>query len=178
MIFFAMPADGSDGAAFDEVRWTTLVALHAPFLRRFIGRLTGFGEHVDDVVQEAFVAAFRRQNDLPDDEVLLRAWLFRAAKNQLLHHQRSHARRTRKHGALAAPAPTSTSQPPAHAGAVQLVRRATLSLPEALREVFVLVDLEGLTVVHAATILDVNENTLRSRLKTARARFAEAVEAP
>lgn len=178
MIFLAMPADGGDGASvFDEARWTAMVAAHAPFLRRAIGRLSGFGDHVDDVVQEAFVAAFRRARDLPADELLLRAWLFRAAKHQLLHHQRSFARRARKHDALSSAAPTSTSQPTEQNEAVRLVRTATLALPDDLRDAFVLVELEGLSVVDVATILTINENTLRSRLKKARAQFAASITA-
>jgi len=174
-----MAGDGGDAPmVFDEGRWSALVKQHAPFLRRAIGRLAGFGEQVDDVVQEAFVSAFRRARDLPDDELLLRAWLFRAAKHHLQHHQRTHARQTRKVAALSATAPSSSS-PVAldeQQRAAKLVREATLRLPEAQREVFVLVELEGLSVVAAATVLDVNENTLHSRLKAARKAFATAIK--
>lgn len=173
-----MAGDGGHAPiVFDEARWSALVKQHAPFLRRAIGRLAGFGEQVDDVVQEAFVSAFRRARDLPDDELLLRAWLFRAAKHHLQHHQRTHARQTRKVAALSATAPSSSS--PAldeQQRAATLVREATLRLPEAQREVFVLVELEGLSVVAAATVLDVNENTLHSRLKAARQAFATAIK--
>jgi RNA polymerase sigma-70 factor (ECF subfamily) len=176
-----MAGDGDAPSVFDEARWAAIVRAHAPFLRRAIGRLVGFGEHVDDVVQEAFVSAFRRAHDLPHDDLLLRAWLFRAAKHHLQHDQRRHARVLRKVAALSAVAPSSSSPVVLNEQqqAAQQVRAATLRLPEAQRDVFVLVELEGLSVVAAATVLDVNENTLRSRLQAARTAFAAAIkEAP
>ncbi|HEY4219888.1 MAG TPA: sigma factor, partial [Myxococcota bacterium] len=69
----AAVAFAADGVAFDEAHWALLVRAHAPFLRRAMARLAGAG--TDDVVQEAFVSAFRRRGELPSDDGKLRGWL-------------------------------------------------------------------------------------------------------
>lgn len=175
MILGALPDRvESVGAAFDEARWAALVREHGPFLRRSIARLSGVGPHVDDIVQEAFVTAFRKQRALPSGN-MLRAWLFRAAKNHLQHQRRTIARELRKRDAIAV---IDTSQAPVERNedrerAAHLTR-AVLALPLEMREAFVLVQLEGLTAVEAAVVAGVVENTLRTRLRRGRERvFAE-----
>jgi RNA polymerase sigma-70 factor (ECF subfamily) len=161
---------GARSAPFDEARWAVLVRMHGAFLQRAIARLGGTGPHVDDIVQEAFISAFRRSADLPLDDNMLRAWLFRAAKNHLLHHRRTLARELRKAEAVVIDnvAPIDSFSERERAA---LVRKATLALPLELREAFVLVDLEGLSAIDAAGVAGVPENTLRSRLRRARTRF-------
>lgn len=170
-------------ASFDRVRWASLVARHGGFLERAVARLTGTKALVDDVVQEAFISAFRRQADLPGDEPKLRAWLYRAARNHLMHAHRSAMREQRRVDAW------ERSGVPGSAGVAgpediltdrrrtERLRAAMCQLPMEMREAFALVELEGISAVDAAPLIGVSENTLRSRLRRARERLVKSVAA-
>ena len=180
MLLIALAAQAeAAGEPLDEARWRALFKAHGPFLRSSVARLTGLGSHVDDIVQEAFVTAYRKRDDLPTGEHKMRAWLYRTARNHWLHHQRGTARRL---GALdrAALEPAGSSPDPTENleadDAVRLVQFGLNRIPEDAREVFVLVELEGLSSVDAAEILELNENTLRARLRRGRGVFREAIE--
>jgi RNA polymerase sigma-70 factor (ECF subfamily) len=175
----AMLADADAVAAIDGAAFTALVQRYAPFLRRSVARLSGHGPWVDDVVQEAFVSAWRRRAALPTDDGRLRGWLFRAAKNHLAHHRRALARQKKKAAALTAAVvdqagPLDPGDHLDHDGQREqrrkaaLLQQAVLRLPDEQREVFVLAVLEGLSVVDASVVLAVNESTLRTRLSRAR----------
>ena len=159
------------GETLDERRWRSLVQQHAPFLRRSLARLAGVGPHVDDLVQESFVTAYRRRADLPADAEMMRAWLYRTAKNHWLHHQRETGRRLTRHEAAAAEpvAPPRSVEDRLNAAAeAALLRAALADLDLPMREAIVLVDLEGLKASEAAVLLKLGEDTLRSRLRRGR----------
>lgn len=61
------------------------------------------------------------------------------------------------------------------AAAAQLVHRALEALPEAQRDVFVLHELDGLSMPEIADLTEVPLNTLYSRLRLGRARFTAEV---
>ncbi|MET0589611.1 MAG: sigma-70 family RNA polymerase sigma factor [Naasia sp.] len=58
----------------DEVAFTVIVRRHGPYLRAFATRLLRSNSDADDVVQEAFIQAWRRLPDL-QDPAALRSWL-------------------------------------------------------------------------------------------------------
>lgn len=173
-------AAAREGVAFDEARWRAMFAAHGDFLRRCVARMVGPGEHVDDVVQDTFVTAFKKRDHLPEGEGALRGWLYRTAMNHAKHDRRSLARDLKKADRVKAePAPASHD---AHvvveaSERVALVRAAVASLPEKMREAFILVELEQQTAPAAAALLEVPEDTVRSRVRAARARFREFIEA-
>lgn len=178
MLMLALAAEAHRaGEALDEARWRALVQEHGPFLRRAVARLGARPAAVDDVVQEAFVSAFRRRDDLPSDPGRMRAWLYRAARHHLLHERRGTARRlTRQEAVAAEPAPEGRTpeEQVAAASSVALVHRVLDDLPLDLREAVVLVELEGMSAVDAAALLEIGENTFRSRLRRGRERFLAA----
>ena len=67
---------------------------HGRFLARSILRLTGDGPHVEDILQETFIVAHRKQASF-ESRSSLRTWLYGIASNLCLHHRRSP--RTRAH---------------------------------------------------------------------------------
>lgn len=161
---------------FDRLRWGALVRIHGPFLQRSVARLTGENAVVDDVVQEAFITAFKRQTDLPDEEVKLRAWLYRAARNHLMHAHRGALRERRKRDDAERSdvrAPEAPDEQLADRERADRLRRALLMLHVDMREAFILVEMEALSAVEAAALLAVPENTLRSRLRRAREHLVE-----
>ena len=176
------------GAAYDRAWWAELVAAHGSFLERSVTRLTGTRALVDDVVQEAFISAFRRQADLPNDPHKMRAWLYRAARHHLMHAHRSALReqrrvdaweRARNMGSAGAtphdaPAPDDLLVERAR---TERLRTAMRALPFDMREAFALIELEGMSAVDAAVVVGVPENTLRSRVRRARERLVAMLAA-
>ena len=147
-----------------------LFATHAPFLLRVVERLTGPGPHVEDLVQEVFIVAHRRRHELREGPEL-RGWLYRVTTNGARQHRRSLWRRFRLARAVAVeplPGPTQPEQLAAQRERGAAVRAAVLSLPFDKREVFVLVEFEGLDTRTVAALLSIPEGTVSSRLFAAR----------
>jgi RNA polymerase sigma-70 factor (ECF subfamily) len=159
------PAAVDAGALFRE---------HGAFLYRVVQRMTGAGPHVDDIIQHVFLTAHTNRARLPEP-ALHRAWLTRVALNHLQHHRRGFARITRLlEGLKAQPITAATVDP--HGAAedsqqAQWIRACTARLPEKLRAVFILHELEDVDVADIAAMLDIPPNTARSRLRLARESF-------
>ncbi len=149
---------------------------HAAFIGRAIRRLTGDGPHVDDILQETFIVAWRKQATLdPAREV--RAWLYAVASRLCKRHTRSARRASLLRLRFGAePAPHQPAQPDR-----QLLReqrtaallRGLQRLPYKQREVFVLYELEELPGEEIARLLGVPLGTVWTRLHHARKRYAQ-----
>lgn len=141
----------------------------------FVWRLTrslGVAPHeVDDVVHDVFLVVRRRLPERRTD-VPLRAWLARITHNVVLHHHRARARLERRLQRIEPPVAVRT---PAELHddeeAAALVQAFLDRLEERKREVFVLVEIEGMTLAEVSRILDVKRPTVFSRLKAARDAF-------
>lgn len=151
---------------------------HAPFLLRTVQRLSGAGPHVEDIVQEVFLVAHRRRQEIQGGDDV-RGWLYRVAQNLVRHHGRAIARQRRlqskyleQHREPAMADAADATQ--ARRDQADLVHRCVATLPLKLREVFVLYELEALSAVEIARLIGIPENTARSRLRLARERFRSA----
>lgn len=129
-----------------------------------------------DLVGETFLQAWRRVDDLPADAVPARMWLYTVARHVLANHHRSTRRRgalTQRLREIVAAAPVA----PDPAEAVE-VRDAVRRLPEAHRELVMLVHWDGLTLAEAATVLGLNASTARGRYAAARSALETALRDP
>jgi RNA polymerase sigma factor (sigma-70 family) len=129
-------------------------------------------ETAKDAVAEAFLAAWRRFDELPDDPF---PWLIGATRRTLANQRRSAARQAR----LAERLEYEQPQPPepAFAGVIEdePVRAALRKLSVGDREVLALVAWEGMTPSQAARSLGCSAVALRVRLHRARRRFEQAL---
>ena len=149
---------------------------HAAYLVRVCIRLTGSRAAAEDIVQEVFITAHRRRDDLlPDSN--LRTWLYRVAVNLIRHHHRSSGRYNRfvdrykmHEGRRERPGPDIDVERRERA---QLVQDCVLRLSDKQREVFVLYELEGMPGQDIADVLGVKLNTVWSRLRLARSSFRQ-----
>ncbi len=171
----AEPASGVDfGEVYDA---------HAPFVWRAVARLGVADGAVEDVVQEVFLVVHRR---LPEFEARsdLRTWIFGIAIHVTRRHRRTLARR--RLAGSAEHADIETAMLPEHperapdallarTEAIELLALLLDELDDELREVFVLSDIEDMTVREIAEIVGANPNTVSSRLRTARRAFEQAV---
>jgi RNA polymerase sigma-70 factor (ECF subfamily) len=151
-------------AVFDanhDFVWRALVHLGVP------------SASVDDALQEVFLVVHRRLDEV-DPESPLRGWLWGVARHVASNVRRTGAREGRKRAALAE-APIAASGADAAMANRELVLAALARLDEPMREVLVLSDVEGFSAPELGVALGVSPNTISSRLRIARERFAAAV---
>jgi RNA polymerase sigma-70 factor (ECF subfamily) len=162
-------------AAFEE-----LYDDHAQFVYRTLVALGVPLEHADDALQETFLVVHRRLHEF-EGRSAVRTWLFAIARRV--------ARSTRRRAALRMLRGSSVtelehvadrgSRTPfdqmAHAEDVKLLYRALSSLDEKRRSIFILVELEQMTLAQAAEALSLNPKTAHYQLRTARDRVQRAL---
>ena len=118
---------------------------------------------VDDVVAEALTIAWRRLDDVPQDEPL--PWLYGVAYKTIGNHLRGRRRRLRLAQRIAAePAPAESSSEPA-------VIEALSKLSKADQEVLRLAAWEDLAPAQIAVVLGCSANAAALRFSRARARL-------
>lgn len=159
--------------ATDE-RITRLFQEHFDMVWRTIRRLGVSPDAIDDAAQEVFIVASRRLGEIePSKE---KSFLYGTTIRVASTARRAHGRRLR----VAEEAPALTDSPRPDELLDQKRARAMLddivaALPDDLRTVFVLFELEGLTMQEIAGCLEVPGGTVASRLRRAREIFEAAV---
>jgi len=160
-----------------------VVLIHLDALHHVALRLTRNRAEAEDIVQEAFVRAFRSFHRF-NPGTNCRAWLFTILRNVFLNRLRSQGREVPEaemSGLDQAEAMVDT-----HVGAnpeerfLQTVLhgdvdRALMTLPLAFRETVLLVDIEGLTYREVAEIVGCPIGTVMSRLSRGRALLRRAL---
>ena len=152
-------------------RFEHLLARHHRMLRRAAAGVLVDTQRLDDVLQEAYIKAFRSLPTAFANEAHEATWLHRIVYRTCLDELRSRKRRRDtaelRHDTLEAPADD-------HAGLA--VARALHLLTPADREVLLLVDLLGYDYETAGGVLQVPRGTVASRLNKARAAFRRTLD--
>lgn len=160
-----------------EPAFAAMFRTHHDFVWRILRRFGVPEPALDDKVQDVFLVVYRRWSDL-DPATPPRSWLYGIARRVAADQHRGERRRERRLAAVPEPAP----QPPpdahlAEGEAAIFLESFLATLDEDKRAVFVLADLEGLTAPEIAAAVGANLNTVYSRLRLARQRFAAAIAA-
>jgi RNA polymerase sigma-70 factor, ECF subfamily len=132
-------------------------------------------EDAEDVAQEAFVRAHQRFGQIRD-RGRLRSWLVRLTWRLAIDRQRSDRRRALRETAHLREQPTTSA--PADVLAAERARQlwqAIDSLPEKLRVVVVLANMDGHDLNDVAKLLSLPVGTVKSRMFQARALLREAL---
>jgi RNA polymerase sigma-70 factor (ECF subfamily) len=170
----------------DRQAFTEMVQTYSPQVYRLGLRMLGNQQEAEDVLQETFLNAFRA---LPGFEgrSSLSTWLYRIAANQALMKLR------RKNPAL-----VSIDEPLSDESSAELPRQLEdwCCLPEedfmtaeaqeqldlaidklspALRAVFALRDLHGMSIADTAEVLGISESAVKTRLLRARLQLRESL---
>jgi RNA polymerase sigma-70 factor (ECF subfamily) len=132
-------------------------------------------QDAEDVAQEAFAKAHRSFRQLRDRE-RFRAWLVRTAWRLALDRRRGDKRRAARETVAVEPDPPTTDQVVADRARAAHLWNAIDSLPEKLRVAIVLSGIEGHDTREVASLLDIPEGTVRSRLFLARKALAEKLQ--
>lgn len=136
-------------------------------------------EDIDDVVQEVFLVIHSKLHTLRDPAAL-RSWIYGVTRRTVSSYRRAgktrldHTSVLPDDRVLAAPGPSPHDLSEQNADRVLLERLLT-GLSEAKREVFILAELEELTMPEIAAALELPLNTAYSRLRLARADFEAAL---
>lgn len=170
--------------AGDRAAFSQLVELYSGRLYRLALKLLQNPQDAEDVLQETFIKAFRYLKNF-DGRSSVSTWLYRIATNEALMQLR------RKHPEMVSieePVENGeTEQEP-----LQIVdwcclpekellssetRRkldeAVMQLPETLKTVFLLRDIEDLSTAETADVLGLTETAVKTRLSRARLRLRE-----
>lgn len=173
--FAASPGEGvpanAAGAAVTH-DFDSLYTDHFNFVWRSLRRLGVHPSWVEDAAQDTFLVVHRRLADLRPD-ASAKAFLFGIA----LRVARDYRRRAQRKQASSLDVEreiSHTAGPHERAARAEAVRKLEgflNSLDEDRRAVFVLSELEGMTAPEISSALGANQNTVYSRLRSARERF-------
>jgi len=132
-------------------------------------------QDAEEVAQEAFVKAYRRFAQLRDRD-RFRAWLVRMTWRLAIDRQRNDRRRAaRERHHEIAPVPTASDEVLARERADRLWC-AIDALPDKLRVVIVLANIEEHDIAAVARLLGLPPGTIKSRLFLARQRLKEQLQ--
>ena len=160
----------------DQDQFRALFDSHAAFVWRVLARHGVARGELEDGCQEVFLVLYRRATEL-DGRASLRSWLYGVAVRVALGmRRRAHRQRKQlidtdlERGSDAQPFESLRSRE-LH----QQLMAALAELPRAKREMFVLYEIEEMTIAQAAEALGIQENTALYRLQTAREAIAAFV---
>jgi len=131
-------------------------------------------QDAEDVAQEALARAHRRFRQLRDRN-RFKAWLVRMTWRMAIDHRRSDQRRAAREHTHAREQPVTTTGPDEAIGNERIAAlwRAIDTLPEKLRVVIVLANIQEHDLADVARLLALPVGTVKSRLFDARARLRE-----
>jgi RNA polymerase sigma-70 factor (ECF subfamily) len=124
----------------------------------------------EDVSQEVFLRAFRKQGRLQEVE-RFRDWVARITWRLALNHKRWFSRSLRRDTLWLESKPPEREDPES----LRALRQEVDRLPEKLRQVVMLSAMEELETRDVARILEIPEGTVRSRLHQARKLLLKAL---
>lgn len=158
--------------------FASLYRQHFDFVWTAVRRLGVNPPATDDVVQEVFMVIHSRLHTLERPEAL-RSWIHGIVRRVANHYHRSQRSRLASTASLAAepdaPLPPTPFDQTEQNDKVRLLRTVLLQLDVAKRDVFMMAELDELTVPEIAEILEIPLNTAYSRLRAARQAFEAAL---
>ncbi|RWE85516.1 MAG: RNA polymerase sigma factor [Mesorhizobium sp.] len=159
-----------------------IIKTHNQRLYRIARGVVRNDAEAEDIVQEAYMRAFASLGAFRG-EASLSTWLSRIVINEALGRLRKRKRMVAMPEipeARVIPFPLNPSDDPERTMAQRqilgLVERATDSLPDVYRSVFVARVIEGLSIVETADLLGVRPETVKTRLHRARALVRKALD--
>lgn len=148
-----------------------------PRLRRYARVLTRDAGDAEDLVQESLLRAHERPATFRKTEAL-GAWLMSILHNTFVDQYRARTASARREAAFAQLLPMSQDAPQEMTVRLAQLRRAFMDLPEEQRTALHLVAIEGLSYAEAASVLNIPQGTLMSRLGRARAALRALEDTP
>ncbi|MDX1590814.1 MAG: RNA polymerase sigma factor [Balneolaceae bacterium] len=141
--------------------------------RAMTAYLAGSSVDPEDVVQEAFLKAYKNLDSFHEDSGLY-TWIYAIARNLAIDELRK-----RKHEKMRVSIPSdelNLKSDPASTESdreeIQILRKAIAMLPELMRSIVVMRLIDGLTYPEIAEVTGLNEQTVKNRMFRARKELA------
>lgn len=157
-------AKAGDASAFGE-----LIRANDAKMRGLAYRLVGDRTVMDDVLQDAYLKAFRSLHTYEPSGARFSSWLYRVVHSCAMDHHRKARRQPASSTEVNAELPTTDADLSTAIAQRSALRAALLDLPDDQAVVVALVDGEGLSYDETAEILDISSGTVGSRLSRAHA---------
>lgn len=167
----------------DRAEFAKLVSKYSGQIYRLALKMLKDQQDAEDILQETFIKAYKA---LPEFEgrSKLSTWLYRIATNEALMFLR---RKQLDTVSVEQPGENDEEQAPLQivdwcclpegefmsSEALDHLQESIDELPESLRVVFLLRDIEGLSTREVANVLDLSETAVKTRLSRARLRLRE-----
>jgi RNA polymerase sigma-70 factor (ECF subfamily) len=170
--------------AGDRAEFAQLVEQYSPMIYRLGLKMLNNPQDAEDILQETFIKAYKHIDKF-DGRSSISTWLYRIATNEALMSLRK-----KRPDTVSFDMPSIYESEPQEP--LQIVDwccmpeeeyltaegrlrldQAAVRLPESLRIVFVLRDIEGLSTRETAEVLDISEMAVKTRLSRARLRLRE-----
>ena len=168
----------------DKAEFALLVEEYSPMIYRLGLKMLNNPQDAEDILQETFIKAYKHISKF-DGRSSVSTWLYRIATNEALMSLRK-----KRPNTISFDMPSTYESEPQEP--LQIVDWCCLPeeeylsaegrlrldeaagrLPESLRIVFVLRDIEGLSTRETAEVLDISEMAVKTRLSRARLRLRE-----
>ncbi len=161
----------------DPDAFRVLVLRYGPLMRGYARRILNATDEVDDVVQEAFITAWRQLPEL-ENPAVVKSWLMRIVSHKAIDRVRSR-RPQLDITELEQPAPEAGSPARITEARSQLeeLSAALIVLPEEQRQCWVLREVAGYSYDEIAAELDLPLSTIRGLLARARKYLIVRMEA-
>ncbi len=161
-----------------ETRLRAMVDRYLDFVARVLRNAGTPEAEIDDDVQRTFIAVSNRLDDVrPEAE---KSFLLQTALRMAAHARRTLARRREVHDSdaqMRIQVPMQPEQLLDQKRARELLDEVLETMAPDLRMVFVLYELEELSMIEISSALEIPQGTVASRLRRARADFRERVRA-
>jgi RNA polymerase sigma-70 factor (ECF subfamily) len=175
-------------AAHDEAALRHVITANNQRLFRAAWSILKNRWDAEEVVQAAYLKAFDRIGDFGGRSALS-TWLTRIAINEALGRLRSNRRRrahleaegvsvleSYRENLMRGSQPAAPDETMAREQLRQLLELAVAGLPDSFRTVFVLRDVEGLSIDETSEALEIPPATVKTRLLRARRKLQESLE--
>lgn len=156
-----------------HARYVALFEAHFADIWKFVRRRCGSSQDADDVTAETFAVAWRRRDELPDENV--RLWLFGVARRVLANQRRS-AQRQEKVRLRLAEATTEGVSTDVPRESSEDMRRALDRLSADERDLLIMQAWDGLSIGEMAILLGCSNNAVSLRLFKARRKLARELQ--
>jgi RNA polymerase sigma-70 factor (ECF subfamily) len=167
-------SDASTTPSHDPGEFWSLVKPYDGRLRALAYRLVGDRDLMDDVLQEAYLRAFRALPSLRGHEAV-GSWMYRIVYNASMDQLRKRKRTPQVALEDVPDRPDPAPDPGEVAAGRRDLAAALATLPAQMRAAVLLVDAEGLSYEEAGAIIGIPPGTIASRLSRARAVLRRAL---
>jgi RNA polymerase sigma-70 factor (ECF subfamily) len=175
-------AGGAEPGPLPRLTFAEIYESCFAFVWRTARRLGTPEANLDDVVQEIFMVAYRRQHEF-EGRSSVKTWVYGIVFNVVRAHRRElvakqpHALHDERRADpdIVVDGGDGPHERAAKREAARFIHRFLAGLDDDRRDVFVLAELEQLSAPEIAALLDVPLNTVYSRLRLARVAFSKAV---